>query len=106
MTNRQRVIEAYEAKATKRLREEVDYFMDTYFDEAGYDTAEAVNDAMRLAERSGDRSTARDCINVLIEAGYYQPREGEVAIMGRDRAPVRKGVRYDCADAWCVWIKK
>ena len=104
MTNRQRVIDAYEATATKRLREEVGYFTDTYSDDDDYSVADAVNDALNHAEANNDKPMARDCIDVLIKAGYYEPRTGEVLITGRDRSPVRKGVRYDCVDAWCIWI--
>jgi hypothetical protein len=104
MTNRQRVTDAYIAAATARLRDEVAYFMDTYSDTEGYDIADALNDALNHAEANYDKPMARDCTNVLIAAGYYKPRVGEVVIMGRDRSPVRKGVRYDCEAAWCVWI--
>ena len=106
MTNRQRVTDAYYAVATKRLREEVTYYMDTYCDTEDYDIADALNDALNLAEGNGDKPMIRDCINVLIAAGYYRPRTGEVMMMGRDRSPVRKGVRYDCVTAWCLWIDK
>lgn len=105
MTNRQRVIDAYHATATERLREEVAYYMDTYCDIEGYDVADAVHDALNHAEASDDKPMIRDCINVLIAAGYYEPRTGEVVTMGRDRSPVRKGVRHDCVDAWCIWIE-
>lgn len=104
MTNRQRVTDAYIATATKRLREEVAYFMDTYCDTEGYEIADAVNDSLNHAEGNEDKPMIRDCINVLIAAGYYEPRTGEVVMMGRDRSPVRKGVRYDCVTAWCLWI--
>lgn len=105
MTNRQRVADAYHAAATKRLREEVGYYMDTYSDTVGYDVADALHDALNHAEGNDDKPMIRDCIDVLIAAGYYEPRTGEVVIMGRDRSPVRKGVRYDCVDAWCIWIE-
>ena len=104
MTYRQRVIDAYNATATKRLRDEVAYYMDTYSDEPGFDVADAVNAALNFAESSDDKPLARDCINVLIAAGYYEPRDLSTVVMGRDRAPVRKGMRYDCVAAWCVWI--
>lgn len=105
MTNRQRVIDAYNATATTRLRDEVAYYMDTYCDTDGYGLDDALHDAQNHAEANDDKPMIRDCINVLIAAGYYEPRTGEVAIMGRDRSPVRSGVRYDCVDAWCIWIE-
>ena len=107
MTNRQRVADAYNATATKRLRDEVDYYTDTYSDVPlyeDYDVADALHDGLNNAEANDDKPMIRDCINVLIAAGYYEPRTGEVAIMGRDRSPVRKGVRYDGVGAWCIWI--
>jgi hypothetical protein len=109
MTNRQRVIDAYNAIGAIRLREEVAYYMDTYSDAEGYegyDVADAIHDALAHAEANDIKSMARDCINVLIAAGYYRPRVGEVAFSGPDRAPVRGGVRHDPADAWCLWIEK
>jgi hypothetical protein len=105
VNNRQRVIDAYNATATNLLRDEVGYYMDTYSDAEGYDVADAINDALNLAEMNGEKTMARDCVNVLIAAGYYAPRTGEVAIMGRDRAPVRCGIRFDCVDPWAVWIE-
>jgi len=105
MTNRQRVRQAFDATATRRLRDEVDYYLDAYSGDPRYMVADAVMDAMKHAEANGDRPMARDCISVLIEAGYYRPRTGEVVIAGRDRAPVRKGVRYDSVEAWCKWIE-
>jgi hypothetical protein len=106
MTNRQRVIDAYNATATKRLRDEVAYYMDTYSDAEGYDIADALNDALNHAEANYDKPMARDCIDVMIAAGFYRPRTGDVVIMGRDRSPVRKGTRYDCETAWCLWINE
>jgi hypothetical protein len=105
MTNRQRVRQSFDATATRRLRDEVDYYMDTYSDDPRYMVADAINDALNHAEANDDKPMIRDCINVLIAAGYYEPRTGEVVTTGRDRSPVRKGVRYDCVDAWCIWIE-
>lgn len=105
MTNRQKVRQAFESKATQRLRDEVAYFMDTYSDSPQYMIADAINDALNHAEANDDKPMARDCINVLIAAGYYEPRDLSTVVMGRDRAPVRKGMRYDCVEAWCVWIE-
>jgi hypothetical protein len=108
MTNRQKVIAAIKSTATERVKGEIEYYMDTYSEFAGYDEADALNDALTLAEDNGDKSVSRDCINVLIAAGYYTPRScmDTVVTMGRDRAPVRKGRRYDCVEAWCLWIAR
>lgn len=108
MTNRQRVISAIRHAMQRRakLREEIAYYMDTYSDTEGYDEADALNDCLTFAEANDDRSMARACNDVLIEAGYYEARTGEVKVMGRDRSPVRKGVRYDCVAAWCEWIER
>jgi hypothetical protein len=106
MTNRQRVHDAFKESATCRLREEVDYFMDTYSDDGDYSVADAVHDALNHAEANSDKPMIRDAINVLIAAGFYRPRTGEVVIMGRDKSPVRNGVRHDCEDAWILWIER
>lgn len=105
MTNRQRVIAAVKAKAPKRLRDEIAYYLDTYSDAEWYDEADALNDALNNAEANYDRAMVRDCIDLLIVVGFYQPRDGEVVVMGRDRAPTRGGVKYDCVDSWYEWIQ-
>jgi hypothetical protein len=108
MTNRKRVTAAIEQHATQRLRNELDYYMDGDREYA-YDIADALSDALDYAEREKDRAMARNAIDVLIAAGYYQPRAAGAdgwSTAGRDRSPVRKGVRYDCVAAWCVWIDK
>jgi hypothetical protein len=108
MTNRQRVISAtqYAMRRSKLLRDEIGYYLDTYSDTPGYDVADALNDCLNLAEANDEPRLVRVCIDVLIEAGLYEPRTGEVVIMGRDQSPVRKGVRYDCVEPWCEWINR
>lgn len=106
MTNRQKVIAAVKTKATQRLRDEIGYYLDTYSDTPGYDEADALNDALNFAEANYDRAMTRACTDVLIAAGLYRPRRGEVVIMGRDRSPVRGGVKYDCVSSWYEWIQK
>lgn len=104
MTNRQRVIEAVKASTSKKLRDDIDYYLDSYSDTPGYDEADALNDCLNFAEASNERGMIRTCIDILIAAGYYRPRDCGVFVMGRDRSPTRGGVRYDCVDAWCIWI--
>lgn len=104
MNNRQRIADAFKAKATKRLRDEVAYYLETYDDSDGYDVADALYDSLKHAEANGDKPMARDCINVMIAAGFYQPRDLSTVVCGRDRSPVRHGMRYDCETAWCLWI--
>lgn len=105
MTNRQRVIDAIARRAGRRLADELEYQTEANGNETpGYDQADALWDAMRFAEVSGDRSLGRVVVDVLIDAGFYRPRTDEVAICGRDRAPVRRGVRYDEVDDWQKWI--
>lgn len=105
MTNRQKAVAAVEAHASQKLRDEIDYYLDTYSDAEWYDEADALHDALNHAEANYDRAMARDCIDVLIAVGFYQPRRGEVVTMGRDRAPTRGGVKYDCVDSWYEWIQ-
>lgn len=104
MTNRLAVMQAAHAHASDRLREEIAYYIETYSDNPDYDVADAVHDALNHAEANDDRPMVRDCIDVLIAAGFYRPRTGEVVIVGRDRSPVRGGVRYDCVASWWQWI--
>lgn len=106
MTNRQRIADAYKATATKRLRDEIAYYLDTYEDIEGFDVADALAAALNHAEANDDKPMARDCINVMIAAGYYQPRNLSTVVTGRDRSPVRHGMRYDCETAWCLWINE
>lgn len=108
MTNRQRVISAtrYAMQRRAKLREEIAYYLDTYSDTEGYDEADALADALNHAEGNCDKPMIRDCINVMIESGFYQPRDLSTVVMGRDRAPVRHGMRYDCETAWCLWINE
>lgn len=104
MTNRQKTIAAIKANANQKLRDEIGYYLDTYSDTEGYDEADALNDALNHAEANYDRAMVRACTDVLIAAGFYQPRTGEVVVMGRDRAPTRGGVKYDCVSSWFEWI--
>lgn len=104
MTNRQRVIAAIKAHHSEKLHEEVAYYTETYCETEGYDYADALHDALNFAEHSGDKALARVCVDVLILAGFYEPRRDEVVTMGRDRAPIRNGIRYDAATSWHEWI--
>lgn len=106
MTNRQRIANAYTATATKRLRDEINYYLDTYDDTEGFDVADALCAALNFAQANNDKPMARDCINVMIAAGYYQPRDLSTVVAGRDRSPVRHGMRYDAETAWCLWINE
>ena len=106
MTNSQRTIAAIKAHASQRLRDEIGYYLDTYSDALGYDEADAMNDALNHAEANDDKPMVRDCIDVLIAVGFYRPRTGHAVVMGRDYAPVRRGVKHDCVSSWYEWIQK
>lgn len=103
-TNREKVAAAVKQNAGKRLLSEIEYYLETFSDAELYETADAFHDAMSLAEGNGERSLVRNCVDVLIAAGFYVPRRGEVVISGRDQSPTRGGVKYDAAAPWCVWI--
>jgi hypothetical protein len=103
MTNRERVEAAIEQHATQRLRDELDYFLDGDRD-YDYDICDALDDALGFAEREKDRAVERNAIDVLIAAGYYEPRDCATVTSGRDRSPTRGGVKYDCVAAWAAWI--
>lgn len=105
MTNRQKVVAAIKANASRKLSDEIGYYLDTYSDTDGYDEADALNDALNFAEANFDRAMVRVCNDVLIAAGFYEPRTGEVVVMGRDRAVTRGGVKYDCVSSWYEWIQ-
>ena len=106
-TNRQRVLDAIASSTSKRLADELEYQSEANSDESPtYDAADALWDAVRFADVSGDKSLARVCAAVLIAAGYLAPRTGEVCVLGRDRSPVRTGVRYDDVGDWDTWIKR
>lgn len=105
MTNRQRVLDAVSRRTSRRLADELEYQTEANGDDSPtYDKADALWDALRFSVVAGDRPLERLVVDVLIDAGFYRPRKGEVEICGRDRAPVRKGVRYDEADDWGKWI--
>ena len=106
MTNRQRLVDAIERKASQRLRDEVSYFLDVA-EESGEprDVATAFDDAASIAESNGDRAISRECVNLLIEVGFYQPRTEAAVILGRDRSPRRGGIRFDCVSAWECWVE-
>jgi hypothetical protein len=106
MTNRQRIIDAIERKASQRLRDELAYFLDV-LEESGEprDIATAFDDARSFAESNGEQAISRECVNLMIEVGYYQPRTETAVILGRDRSPRRGGVRFDSVSAWACWVE-
>lgn len=107
MTNRQRIIDAINRCKSRRLAQELEYQTEANgCDSDRYDQADALWDASRFADITGDRALGKVCVDVLIAAGYLRPRTGEVAMYGRDRAPVRRGVRYDEVDDWGKWIEQ
>lgn len=107
MTNRQRVLSAIARRTSRRLADELEYQTEANGDDSPtYDRADALWDALRFASVAGDKRLERLVIDVLIDAGYYRPRDGEVEVCGRDRAPVRKGVRYDEVGDWGKWISR
>jgi len=107
MTNRQRLADVIESKATQRLRDEVAYFLDVA-EESGEprDVAAAFHDAAHFAESNGEQAISRECVNLLIEVGYYQPRTEDAVILGRDRSPRRGGIRFDSVSAWVCWVEE
>jgi hypothetical protein len=109
MTNRQRVISAIRSMYLDgRLLDEIGYYLDTYSDmdgHEGYDEADALNDCLRFAEHNDEKDLVRACVGVLVEVGFYKPRDRETVVMGRDGSPLLGGVRYDCDSAWCEWIE-
>ena len=103
MTNRERLEAAIKDEVTRqtKLGKEIEWGVEAL---SSHDPVDAFDHTLDVAEGNGDRAIARACTDVLIKVGYYRPRRDEVVTMGRDRSPVRKGVRYDCAAAFCEWI--
>ena len=107
MNNRQRLIETISnARLPRRLASEIEWKLDVDRDEP-YDAADALCDVLLDAEDDENRTLVTACVDVLIAAGYYQPRSPNAEVChsgGRDRAPVRKGVKYDCEQDLSSWI--
>lgn len=103
MNNRERLEAAIrdELERQTKLGKEIEWGVDAL---SSHDPVDAFDHAMDVAEHNGDRPIVRACTDLLIKVGYYRPRRGEVVTMGRDRSPVRNGVRYDCVAAFCEWI--
>ena len=98
-----------EIKMQTSLGRELEYVRGVWDDDPdcnGSDDAEVFDHVFSVATHNHDRAMVAACVDILIRVGYYQPRKGDVQIAGRDRSPVRNGVRYDCLDAWCEWIER
>lgn len=110
-TNRERIRNMVhdEISLGTPLGKELDYIIEVWADDpdcTSHDYADAFDHVLTVAQDNRDRAMVRLCVDILIRAGFYQPRRGSVTIMGRDRSPVRKGVRYDCVAPWCEWIER
>jgi hypothetical protein len=70
------------------------------------DYADAFDHALSVARHNRDRAIVRAADDILIAVGFYRQRraEEEVLIAGRDRAPVRGGVRYDADLTLEEWL--
>lgn len=105
VTNRERLEAALrgEVGLRTRLGEEVDYFVDAL---SSHDLCDAFDNALSIAEHNGDKPIVRAAVDLLIKVGYYRPRPDsvEVVMTGRDRAPVRRGVRYDAELTLEQWL--
>lgn len=90
-----------EVRKGTRLGKEIEWGVDAL--ESG-DPVDAFDHAMDVAEHNGERWLVRACTDLLIKVGYYQPRVDDVVTTGRDRSPVRNGVRYDAEQSFSQWI--
>lgn len=111
MTNAERLFAVIDAAPASRLAEEIGYLTETWADDPeadGMTRADAFWDIATAARHNGDKSLSRDCDDALIAAGFLRARIAgqEMVIAGRDRAPVRGGVRFDADLPWVEWIAK
>ena len=110
MTNRERLIAVLDERASPLLREEIAYTMQVWADDpdtVSEDRADAFLSVMDIAEDNGERKLVRECVDILIAAGYYTPRDPRAEVRffgGRDRSPVRNGVRYDDGGGLAYWV--
>lgn len=104
MTNRQKLIAAIGQHASPLLRSEVAYFLESSEEPA--DAADAFEDVHAIANHNEDRKLSRECDDLLILVGFYRPRTEAAVICGRDRSPVRRGVRFDCDLSFSEWINR
>lgn len=109
MTNRARLIAAIEERASPLLRADIDHTLEVWADDpdsGGGDKADAFWSVCMIASDNSERRLVRECDDIMIAAGYLTPRRGAAVFLGRDRSPIRKGVRYDCMNAWHTWIEQ
>jgi len=92
-----------EVRRQTKLGQEIEYLLDAL---ETSDPCYAFDHALDVAEHNGERSLVRAAVDLLISVGYYLPRQAgvEVVTLGRDRAPVRRGVRYDADLTLQQWL--
>jgi hypothetical protein len=105
MTNRDRLEAAVlgEVQRQTKLGREVDYLIEAL--ESG-DPCDAFDNAYSVAIHNRDRAIVRAADDLLIAVGFYRQRrdEEEVVTTGRDRSPLRRGVRYDADLTLEEWL--
>jgi hypothetical protein len=110
MTNRDRLEAAVldEVRRQTKLGQEVEYLLDAFESSDPCDAFDHALSVVRhnVARHNGDRPLLRAAVDLLIAVGYYRPRPAgeEVVTLGRDRAPVRRGVRYDADLTLEEWL--
>ncbi len=106
MSNRQNVIDAIHKFNNKALNNEIAYFMDEEREYA-YDEADALSDALDIAEFSNDRKIIKAARTVLINAGGFVPEPVKTDI-GRDTRFTLDGVKYSWQHegGWETWLEQ
>jgi hypothetical protein len=113
--NATKLIEAIRRKAHPVLNEEMEHQVEVCLESD--DPPDVLTDVIRadlfvsilfIAEDNRDQALVRVCNDVLIDAGYLVPRpkDAQVTVMGRDKAVVRKGIKYDCVGGLESWIRE
>ncbi len=106
MSNRKNVIKAIHDVNDKKLNDEIAYLTEEDR-EYSYDEADALNDALDIAECNDDRSIIKPARIVLIKAGGFQP-EPVKNDFGRDTRFTLDGVKYSWPHegGWETWINQ
>ena len=104
MSNREIVINLINQITDRALLEELYYYMDVDRAESGYDLADALNDAIDLAEYNGERKLTKTIRLILIKAGYMI--EAKKSECGRDTRVLVNGKKYGVISHWEGWINE
>lgn len=105
MNNNYEVLNDLLARTKGILREEINIIIeDRPEDEEPETLVSAFLSVYDQAEDNNDRQLVKLCEDILIDAGYYRPRDNDVIFMGKDRAFSRHGIKYDPVSGLDHWL--